>query len=184
MHIISGAKTHLHIASACTSSIHQRNANLCLSCKTASGPITLCCTLSVTVDRAVVEGHVVHVVLWCKAIYGLAPTAWHDWDVVILQDDCAITPVISESSANFIEGLVKDAEEKGATLCQKYKRENNLIWPVLIDHVNAVGSFYPSSPELAPLQQHPNIHCDDLWLQCIPDLALSILLLYENGRGT
>ena len=54
------------------------------------------------------------------------------------QDDCAITPVISESSANFIEGLVKDAEEKGATLCQKYKRDNNLIWPVLIDHVTAV----------------------------------------------
>lgn len=60
-----------------------------------------------------------------------------------LQDDCAITPVISESSANFIEGLVKDAEEKGATLCQKYKRENNLIWPVLIDHVNAVSSAHP-----------------------------------------
>lgn len=55
-----------------------------------------------------------------------------------VQDDCAITPVISESSANFIEGLVKDAEKKGATLCQEYKRENNLIWPVLIDHVTAV----------------------------------------------
>jgi len=27
--------------------------------------------------------------------------------------DCDITPVISESSANFIEGLVKDAREKG-----------------------------------------------------------------------
>lgn len=53
------------------------------------------------------------------------------------EDDCAITPVISESSANFIEGLVKDAEKKGATLCQEYKRENNLIWPVLIDHVTA-----------------------------------------------
>lgn len=56
-----------------------------------------------------------------------------------MQDDAAITPVISESSANFIEGLVKDAEEKGATLCQKYKREGNLIWPILIDHVNAVS---------------------------------------------
>lgn len=29
------------------------------------------------------------------------------------EDDCDITPVISESSANFIEGLVKDAREKG-----------------------------------------------------------------------
>ena len=47
--------------------------------------------------------------------------------------------MISESSANFIEGLVKDAEEKGAKLQQKYKREQNLIWPVLIDHVTAVS---------------------------------------------
>lgn len=95
-------------------------------------------------------GHVDHVGLWRKVIYCLVAAAWLDWDVVTLQDDCAITPVISESSANFIEGLVKDAEEKGATLCQKYKRENNLIWPVLIDHVNAVGSFHPSSPDPAP----------------------------------
>lgn len=58
-----------------------------------------------------------------------------------LQDDAAITPVISESSANFIEGLVKDAEEKGAKLQQKYKREQNLIWPVLIDHVTAVSAL-------------------------------------------
>lgn len=27
--------------------------------------------------------------------------------------DCDITPVVSETSANFIEGLVKDAKEKG-----------------------------------------------------------------------
>ncbi len=29
------------------------------------------------------------------------------------EDDCDITPVISESSASFIEGLVDDAREKG-----------------------------------------------------------------------
>ena len=59
--------------------------------------------------------------------------------IFLVQDDCAITPVISESSANFIEGLVKDAQEKGAKLHQKYKRDNNLIWPVLIDHVTPVS---------------------------------------------
>eukprot|EP00245_Coleochaete_scutata_P006407 TRINITY_DN20832_c0_g1_i1.p1 TRINITY_DN20832_c0_g1~~TRINITY_DN20832_c0_g1_i1.p1 ORF type:complete len:497 (-),score=133.70 TRINITY_DN20832_c0_g1_i1:562-2052(-) len=53
------------------------------------------------------------------------------------EDDCDITPVVSESSANFIEGLVKDAEAKGATFCQEYKREGNLIWPLLLDHVTA-----------------------------------------------
>ena len=34
------------------------------------------------------------------------------------RDNCEITPVISESSANFIEGLVNDAREKKATFCQ------------------------------------------------------------------
>ncbi|CAK0773666.1 hypothetical protein CVIRNUC_004089 [Coccomyxa viridis] len=51
------------------------------------------------------------------------------------EDNCTITPVISKSSADFIEGLVKDCEEKGAKLLQKYRREGNLIWPLLIDHV-------------------------------------------------
>lgn len=51
------------------------------------------------------------------------------------EDNCDITPVVSESSASFIEGLVLDAKHKGATLCQEYKREGNLIWPLLIDHV-------------------------------------------------
>jgi acyl-CoA reductase-like NAD-dependent aldehyde dehydrogenase len=56
------------------------------------------------------------------------------------QDDAAITPVISKSSADFIEGLVKDAEAKGAKLLQPYRREGNLIWPLLIDHVTPVRS--------------------------------------------
>mmetsp|Transcript_20634 Transcript_20634/g.62151 ORF Transcript_20634/g.62151 Transcript_20634/m.62151 type:complete len:496 (+) Transcript_20634:132-1619(+) len=51
------------------------------------------------------------------------------------EDDAAVVPVVSESSAKFVEGLVKDAQEKGATLCQEYKREGNLIWPLMIDHV-------------------------------------------------
>ena len=51
------------------------------------------------------------------------------------EDDCDITPVVTESSANFIEGLVLDAKEKGATFCQEYRREGNLIWPLLLDHV-------------------------------------------------
>lgn len=38
-------------------------------------------------------------------------------------------------SANFIEGLVMDAKQKGATFCQEYRREGNLIWPLLLDNV-------------------------------------------------
>lgn len=57
-----------------------------------------------------------------------------------VQDNCTITPVISKSSADFIEGLVKDAEGKGAKLMQKYRREGNLIWPLLVDNVTPVSS--------------------------------------------
>ena len=46
-----------------------------------------------------------------------------------------ITPVIDESSALFIEGLVQDAQKKGAVELTPYKREKNLIWPTLLDHV-------------------------------------------------
>lgn len=51
------------------------------------------------------------------------------------EDDCDITPVVTESSANFIEGLIMDAKQKGATFCQEYRREGNLIWPLLLDNV-------------------------------------------------
>ena len=60
-----------------------------------------------------------------------------------LQDNAAITPVISKSSADFIEGLVKNAEDKGAKLLQAYKREGNLIWPLLIDNVTRVRVCAP-----------------------------------------
>ena len=46
-----------------------------------------------------------------------------------------ITPVIDEHSALFIEGLVQDAQKKGAVELTPYKREKNLIWPTLLDHV-------------------------------------------------
>ncbi|KAF7130189.1 hypothetical protein RHSIM_Rhsim10G0195700 [Rhododendron simsii] len=52
------------------------------------------------------------------------------------EENCDITPVVTESSANFIEGLVMDAKKKGATFCQEYKRDGNLIWPLLLDNVH------------------------------------------------
>ncbi len=38
------------------------------------------------------------------------------------EDDADITPVVSESSANFIEGLVEDARQKGAKFLTPYRR--------------------------------------------------------------
>ncbi|XP_061990458.1 NADP-dependent glyceraldehyde-3-phosphate dehydrogenase [Rosa rugosa] len=51
------------------------------------------------------------------------------------EENCDITPVVTESSANYIEGLVMDAKQKEATFCQEYRREGNLIWPLLLDNV-------------------------------------------------
>lgn len=51
------------------------------------------------------------------------------------EDDCFITPVISKSSADFIEGLVNDARDKGAEFKTEYKREGNLIYPLVLDKV-------------------------------------------------
>ena len=46
-----------------------------------------------------------------------------------------ITPVIDNASADFIWGLIEDAQEKGASALTEIKREANLIWPVLFDNV-------------------------------------------------
>ena len=50
-------------------------------------------------------------------------------------DNADITPVIDNASADFIWGLIEDAKEKGAQALTPIKREGNLLWPVLFDHV-------------------------------------------------
>ena len=82
--------------------------------------------------------------------------------ICVWQDNCTITPVVSDSSANFIEGLVKDAESKGAKLMQKYKREGNLIWPVLIDNVTSVSPLLDQSQ--LPCPSAETVHaCQCTW---------------------
>ncbi|MDU6721450.1 NADP-dependent glyceraldehyde-3-phosphate dehydrogenase [Streptococcus mitis] len=50
-------------------------------------------------------------------------------------DNADITPVIDNASADFIWGLIDDAQEKGAQALTPIKREGNLLWPVLFDQV-------------------------------------------------
>ena len=50
-------------------------------------------------------------------------------------DNADITPVIDNASADFIWGLIEDAQEKGAQALTAIKREGNLLWPVLFDQV-------------------------------------------------
>ncbi|MGP1494378.1 MAG: NADP-dependent glyceraldehyde-3-phosphate dehydrogenase [Streptobacillus sp.] len=50
-------------------------------------------------------------------------------------DNVDIVPLIDEKSAIFVEELVKDAISKGANLLTEFKREGNLLTPVLLDNV-------------------------------------------------
>ena len=50
-------------------------------------------------------------------------------------DNADITPVIDNASADFIWGLIEDAQAKGAQALTPIKREGNLLWPVLFDQV-------------------------------------------------
>ncbi len=50
-------------------------------------------------------------------------------------DNVDIVPLIDEKSVIFVEGLVKDAISKGANLLTEFKREGNLLTPILLDNV-------------------------------------------------
>lgn len=50
-------------------------------------------------------------------------------------DNADITPVIDNASADFIWGLIEDAQEKEAQALTPIKREGNLLWPVIFDQV-------------------------------------------------
>lgn len=46
-----------------------------------------------------------------------------------------IVPLVNEKSADFVQELIDDALEKGAELVLGNRREKNLIYPALLDHV-------------------------------------------------
>jgi len=52
------------------------------------------------------------------------------------QDNADITPLVSQSSAEYIEKLFQDAIQKGAKQVTPWKRKDNLVWPSVLDHVN------------------------------------------------
>ncbi|WP_010631244.1 NADP-dependent glyceraldehyde-3-phosphate dehydrogenase [Sporolactobacillus vineae] len=51
-------------------------------------------------------------------------------------DDSTIVPLISDKAADTVQGLIDDALAKNATLVTGNKREKNLIYPTLLDHVS------------------------------------------------
>lgn len=53
------------------------------------------------------------------------------------EKDSVIVPLIDDASTDFVQGLVNDAIEKGAKVVVGNKREHNLFYPTLIDHVTS-----------------------------------------------
>ncbi len=51
------------------------------------------------------------------------------------RENCVITPLIDESSADFAKSLIEDAEKKGATVITGGKSKGTLLSPTLLDHV-------------------------------------------------
>jgi glyceraldehyde-3-phosphate dehydrogenase (NADP+) len=51
------------------------------------------------------------------------------------EGDCTVTPLINQSSADFVEELIKDTQQNGANLLVGGQRDGNLIYPTVFDHV-------------------------------------------------
>lgn len=51
------------------------------------------------------------------------------------EEDSTIVPLIDDKSADFVQSLIDDALNKKATLVIGNKRQDNLIYPTLLDHV-------------------------------------------------
>lgn len=52
-----------------------------------------------------------------------------------LKEQVDIVPLIDSKAADFVEGLIEDAKEKGATLIIGGTRQGNIIYPTLFDNV-------------------------------------------------
>lgn len=51
------------------------------------------------------------------------------------EDNTDITPLIDTKAADYVEGLINDAKEQGATALTDIKREGNTIYPTVFDNV-------------------------------------------------
>ncbi|AXQ78327.1 NADP-dependent glyceraldehyde-3-phosphate dehydrogenase [Streptococcus chenjunshii] len=51
------------------------------------------------------------------------------------EDNTDITPLIDTKAADYVEGLIADAKEQGATALTAIKREGNTIYPTVFDNV-------------------------------------------------
>lgn len=57
-----------------------------------------------------------------------------------------IVPLINEKSLKYNLEILKDAQDKGATLQQKIRHESNLLWPVLVSNVTTNMMIWSEEP--------------------------------------
>uniref|UniRef100_A0A7S3XRW2 NADP-dependent glyceraldehyde-3-phosphate dehydrogenase n=1 Tax=Heterosigma akashiwo TaxID=2829 RepID=A0A7S3XRW2_HETAK len=62
------------------------------------------------------------------------------------EDNTDVTAVISRASADFIQGLYEDARKKGAKQLMEWRREGNLIWPMILDQVTTEMDVHYTEP--------------------------------------
>jgi len=53
------------------------------------------------------------------------------------EDGATVVPLIDQNSADFVQGLIDEAIQKGAKVIVGHQRDKNLIYPTLLDHVTA-----------------------------------------------
>jgi glyceraldehyde-3-phosphate dehydrogenase (NADP+) len=75
-------------------------------------------------------------------------------------DNCTVVPLIDEGSANYVQELIDDAIEKGATLVTGNKREFNLIHPTLLDNVTENMRICWEEP-FGPVLPIIRVKCDE-----------------------
>ncbi|GHP14043.1 NADP-dependent glyceraldehyde-3-phosphate dehydrogenase [Lentilactobacillus fungorum] len=72
-------------------------------------------------------------------------------------NDSTIVPLIDNKAADFVQGLIDDALDKGATLVTGNQRDGNLLAPTLLDHVTQemeIAWVEPFGPVLPIIRVH------------------------------
>lgn len=75
-------------------------------------------------------------------------------------DNADITPLIDNKSADYVYSLIEDAISKKAEVIVEPKRENNLIWPTLLDKVSLESKLAFEEP-FGPVLPIIRVSCVD-----------------------
>ncbi len=73
------------------------------------------------------------------------------------EKNATIGPLINSKQCDYVQGLIDDALEKGSTLICGNKRENNIIWPTILDNVTTkmrIAWEEPFGPVLPFIRVH------------------------------